>query len=137
MKKEQELLSAHGALVFQHPFYWYSMPPLLKLWMDTVLEYGWAYGPGGRALAGKDFQLSITAGGPFDSYRAEGYNTFPIEAFFPPYEQTARLCGMRWHAPLVLHHSTRAPEEFLHRHAEAVRDRLTELAIGESPERSK
>lgn len=131
-RPEQELLAAHDALVLQHPFYWYSMPPLLKLWLDTVLEYGWAYGSVGgestQALKGKDFLLSITAGGPLDSYRADGYNTFPIEAFFPPYEQTARLCGMRWHKPLVLHHSTRVPEATLLRHAENVRDHVSALA---------
>ena len=142
-RPEQELLAAHDALVLQHPFYWYSMPPLLKLWLDTVLEYGWAYGgagpggaPGGKgaqALKGKDFLLSITAGGPLDSYRAEGYNTFPIEAFFPPYEQTARLCGMRWHKPLVLHHSTRVPDSALLHHAELVRDHVRALATAGSP----
>jgi glutathione-regulated potassium-efflux system ancillary protein KefG len=131
VKAEQKLLAEHEVLYIQHPFYWYSMPPLLKLWFDTVLEYDWAYGPKGRALVGKDFFLSITAGGPLDSYRAEGYNSFPIEAFWPPYEQTARLCGMRWHSPEVLHHSTRVGEEALLRHAEKVRDRVSALAMGE------
>lgn len=130
VKKEQELLLSHDVLYVQHPFYWYSMPPLLKLWLDCVLEFGWAYGPGGRALEGKDFFLSITAGGPLDSYAPEGYNRFPVSAFFPPYEQTARLCGMRWHSPAVLHHSTKAPGDTLIRHGELVRDRITALAMG-------
>jgi glutathione-regulated potassium-efflux system ancillary protein KefG len=132
VKKEQALLLAHDAIMFQHPFYWYSMPPLLKLWMDCVLEFGWAYGPGGNKLAGKDFLLSITAGGPLDSYGPEGYNKFPMEAFFPAFEQTARLCGMKWHKPSVLHHSSKAGEELLLRHAEAVRDRVSALTLGKS-----
>ncbi len=129
VKREQELLLAHDALMLQHPFYWYSMPPLLKLWFDCVLEYGWAYGPGGEKLKGKDFFLSITAGGPLDSYHEKGYNTFPITAFFPAFEQTARLCGMKWHQPSVLHHSTKVSEETLLRHAEQVRDRVSALAL--------
>jgi glutathione-regulated potassium-efflux system ancillary protein KefF len=28
---------------------WYSVPPLLKLWMDKVLAHGWAYGHNGIA----------------------------------------------------------------------------------------
>jgi len=131
VKREQELLLAHDAVFLQHPFYWYSVPPLVKLWFDSVLEYDWAYGPNGRALAGKDFLLSITAGGPLDSYGSEGYNRFPIEAFFPPLEQTARLCGMKWHIPIVLHHSSKIPEDLLLAHAESVRDRVTALAMGE------
>jgi len=130
VKKEQEILLSHDALFLQHPFYWYSMPPLLKLWMDTVLEYDWAYGPKGDKLKGKDFLLSLTAGGPLDSYGADGYNRFPMEAFFPPYEQTARLCGMKWHKPSVLHHSTKVDDEKLLRHAELVRDRVSALAMG-------
>ena len=38
-------------VVWLQPIHWYSMPPLLKLWLDEVLAFGWAYGPGGDALA--------------------------------------------------------------------------------------
>ena len=51
---EQAALLAHDRLVFQHPFFWYSVPPLMKQWFDDVLTYNWAYGPQGKALAGKE-----------------------------------------------------------------------------------
>ncbi len=35
---EQGLVLAHDVIVFQHPFYWYSCPGLLKDWIDLVLE---------------------------------------------------------------------------------------------------
>jgi putative NADPH-quinone reductase len=57
--REQQLLEAHDRIVFQHPFLWYSVPALMKQWMDDVLTYGWAYGPGGTALHGKDW-VSVT-----------------------------------------------------------------------------
>ncbi|MEZ5580673.1 MAG: NAD(P)H-dependent oxidoreductase [Candidatus Competibacteraceae bacterium] len=47
-RAEQQAIQSAELLVFQYPTYWYSPPPLLKLWIDTVLEPGWAYGPGGR-----------------------------------------------------------------------------------------
>ena len=50
-----------------HPIQWYSMPALKKLWLDDVLTYGWAYGPGGTALQGKDIWLVATTGGPESS----------------------------------------------------------------------
>ena len=50
---EQAALAAARLVVWLHPTYWYSMPPLMKLWIDDVLAYGWAYGPGGTALHGK------------------------------------------------------------------------------------
>ena len=45
-KREQQLLLEHDVIVFQHPFYWYSTPAILKEWQDIVLEHGWAYGAG-------------------------------------------------------------------------------------------
>ena len=56
--------NAGSLIVLMHPIQWYSMPALLKLWLDEVLTYGWAYGPGGSALKGKDLWLVATTGGP-------------------------------------------------------------------------
>ena len=83
-----------------------------KLWLDEVLAYGWAYGPGGTALHGKDLWLVATTGGPEASYHPQGYNRYFFDAFLPPYEQTAALCGMRFLPPLLLHGAHRAsPQE--------------------------
>ena len=49
---EQRMLADADLVVFQHPIQWYSMPALLKEWVDLVLELGWAYGSGGTALKG-------------------------------------------------------------------------------------
>ena len=95
--------AAADTVVLQYPVHWYSVPALLKLWLDEVLEYGWAYGPGGTALRGKSVLAVASTGGTFDSYGPEGNHGHPIEAFLLPLEQTARLCGMDWLPPLVLH----------------------------------
>jgi glutathione-regulated potassium-efflux system ancillary protein KefF len=88
------------------------MPPLLKLWLDEVLQLGWAYGHDGRALRGKDLWLVISTGGHEEAYRPDGYNRYFFDAFLPPYEQTATLCGMRLLPPLVLHGAhTLTPDE--------------------------
>ena len=100
---EQALLATAKLIVWQHPIHWYSMPPLMKLWLDDVLAFGWAYGPGGTALRGKDLWLVATTGGPADSYRPTDYNRYFFDDFLPPYEQTANLCGLRFLPPLLLH----------------------------------
>ena len=112
---EQERLNAAQLVVLMHPVQWYSMPALLKLWLDEVLTHGWAYG-GGHALRGKDLWLVTTTGGPETSYHPQGYNRYLFEAFLPPYEQTAALCGMRFLPPLVLHgaHSVDSAEVAQH-----------------------
>lgn len=41
---EQEALSRADLIVWQHPMQWYSIPPLLKLWIDKVFSHSKAYG---------------------------------------------------------------------------------------------
>jgi glutathione-regulated potassium-efflux system ancillary protein KefG len=101
--REQELLLAHDVIVFQHPFYWYSTPSILKEWQDLVLEHGWAYGKGGTHLRGKITLNAITTGGPETAYHRDGYNRFTIRELLVPWEQTAHLCGMKFLAPFAVH----------------------------------
>jgi glutathione-regulated potassium-efflux system ancillary protein KefG len=100
---EQDLLRAHDVVVFQHPFYWYSSPAIIKEWMDHVLEWGFAYGDNGTALRGKRLLSAIPTGGPEDAYRRDGFNYFTVRELLAPFEQTARLCGMTYLDPFVLH----------------------------------
>jgi glutathione-regulated potassium-efflux system ancillary protein KefF len=123
---EQAALKAAKLVVWQQPIRWYSMPPLLKLWLDDVLTFGWAYGPDGNALRGKDLWLVASTGGPEDSYRPDSYNRYFFDAFLPPYEQTAALCGMRFLPPLVLHGAHKASEAELTAHAETYAQRLAD-----------
>ncbi len=121
---EQAQVAAARLLVLLHPIQWYSMPALQKLWLDEVLTHGWAYGHGGHALQGKDLWLVATTGGPEASYNPQGYNRYFFDAFLPPYEQTAALCGMRFLPPLLLHGAHRAGEEEVAAHVEVFRQRL-------------
>ncbi|MEO5669590.1 MAG: NAD(P)H-dependent oxidoreductase [Ramlibacter sp.] len=121
---EQAVAGAAQLIVLLHPVQWYSMPALLKLWLDEVLTYGWAYGPGGTALQGKDLWLVATTGGPEASYHPQSYNRYFFDAFLPPYEQTAALCGMRFLPPLVLHGAHRASEEEVAGHVAVFAERL-------------
>ena len=121
---EQARLSQARLLVWLHPVQWYAMPPLLKLWLDEVFAFGWAYGPGGRALVGKDLWLAASTGGPQESYQPDGYNRYFFDAFLHPHEQTAALAGMRWLPPLLLHGAHRADDEALAAHAALFAQRL-------------
>ena len=121
---EQKRLARADLLVLMHPIQWYSMPPLQKLWLDDVLTYDWAYGSRGTALQGKDFWLVASTGGPESSYHPQSYNRYFFDAFLPPYEQTAALCGMRFLPPLVMHGARRGSQEDLAAHVDTFVDRL-------------
>ncbi len=103
MPREQEALLAHDVIVFQHPFYWYSAPALLKEWQDLVLEHGFAYGSDGERLSGK-FLLSVTTtGADARAYGLDVVNYYTMHELLTPYRQLARFCGMRWVPPFVVH----------------------------------
>lgn len=99
---EKAALSAHEVVLWQHPFYWYSCPALMKQWIDLVLEYGWAYGPGGNAMEGKRITNVVSTGGPEAVYRPDGRNRFTVRQYLAPFEQTASLCKMTYLDPFLI-----------------------------------
>ncbi|MHC9088294.1 NAD(P)H-dependent oxidoreductase [Tenacibaculum sp. IMCC1] len=102
IQREQELLLQHDIIIWHHPLYWYSSPAILKQWKDLVLEFNWAYGPEGKVLHNKTIFNVITTGGSREVYCTEGYNTYTINEFLRPYEQTAKLCGMNYLSPFAV-----------------------------------
>nr|WP_321410967.1 NAD(P)H-dependent oxidoreductase [uncultured Carboxylicivirga sp.] len=103
VKREQDLLLQHDLIIWQHPFYWYSAPAILKEWFDLVLEHGFAYGRTGEALKGKYSMSVITTGGSKDTYNYKGHNQYPVTQFLLPYKQASSLCQMTYLPPMVFH----------------------------------
>ena len=124
VEREQRLLEEADRVIFQHPFYWYSTPSLMKEWFDVVLQYGWAYGDGGNALVGKRARTVVTTGGSKAAYCAEGHNGYPVGELLRPVEQTARLCGMDWQEPIVFYGALHLDEEGLAAAVETYRKAL-------------
>ena len=103
VKEEQQVLLKHDVFIWQHPFYWYSSPALLKEWIDIVLQHGFAYGREGKALAGKRVMTVISAGGRREVYREGGPRKYSIRQLLAPFEQTVKLCNMEYLPPFVVH----------------------------------
>ena len=125
---EQRLCESNDIIIFQHPFYWYSTPSIIKEWFDLVLEHGWAYGSTGNALEGKITFQALTAGGSQENYCAEGLNLFTIRELTTPFRSTVNLCGMDWLPPFaVLGIHQGLPENERVRHAENYRRTIIAL----------
>ena len=118
---EQKALMQADAIVLQFPYYWYSVPALLKKWIDDVFAFNFAFGPEGDKLKGKHFILSITVGGPEESYGPLGYNHFTIEQTLPPLQQMAYLAQMHYQKPVYTHSMVYIPG--VYNKQEAVEDR--------------
>lgn len=120
--REQQLCEEHDVIIFQHPFYWYQAPAIIKEWLDLVLEHGWAYGSKGKALEGKVFFQALTAGGDATTYQPNGANLFTIGELTSPFSATANLCHMTALPPFAVMGVHRGlPEEQLKAYAEEYR----------------
>ncbi len=121
---ERRALLAADLVVLQHPIYWYSAPAILKHWQDLVLARGFAYGPGGTALHGKAMLQAVSTGGPASSYCPGGGHGAPLAEYLRPFEQMARLTGMRPLTPLVIQGGHTLSDAEIARHAARYRDLL-------------
>lgn len=118
VKAEQRQLEEHDVIVWQHPFYWYSAPPMLKEWIDLVMEHGFAFGHEGNALKGKKVLTATTTGGRQEAYRKEGRNNFTMRQLLAPFEQTVNQCKMTYLPPFIVHGSLLIDEERIRKAAE-------------------
>ena len=96
---EQAVLVGYDRIIFQYPFQWYSMPPLLKKWIDEVFLQGWAYGQGGENLNGKEIGVAVSTAGISDVYAESVFGT--LEQLLKPMASTAKFIG----ATYIGHHA--------------------------------
>ena len=92
---EQKKLLWADAVILQFPLWWFSMPAILKGWVERVYAYGFAYGVGEHSdtrwgdrygegtLAGKRAMLIVTTGGWEPHYSTRGINGPIDELLFP------------------------------------------------------
>ncbi|WP_431514088.1 NAD(P)H-dependent oxidoreductase [Variovorax sp. DAIF25] len=73
---EQARLAAADFVLLQFPLWWFSMPAILKGWVDRVLSRGFAYSAGRKYetghFRGKRAMLSITTGTASTLYEPNG-----------------------------------------------------------------
>lgn len=91
---EQALIERHDRIVLQFPIQWYSMPALLKQWIDDVFTTSWLFGTGGKAVAGKELVLAMSIGGEEASYQSGGLIGYTISELIRPVQVFANQVGM-------------------------------------------
>ena len=76
VKTEQDKVAWCDLVIFQFPVWWFSMPAILKGWVDRVLSRGFAYSSGRKYesghFKGKRAMLSITTGTADTLYEPNG-----------------------------------------------------------------
>ncbi|NDZ73196.1 NAD(P)H-dependent oxidoreductase [Streptomyces sp. SID10362] len=140
---EQEKLLWADTVIFQFPLWWYTMPAILKGWVDRVFTHRFAYGVGVHdetrygerfgegTLRGRRAILSVTVGGPESHYTDRGING-PIEdLLFPIHHGILYYPGLEVLPPFVLHGADRLTEGGFEDAAKEWKERLLSLETTE------
>ncbi len=141
VKAEQEKLLWADALILQFPLWWFSMPAILKGWVDRVYAFGFAYGVGEHSdthwgdrygegtLAGKRAMLIVTTGGWEEHYSARGINGPIDDLLFPINHGILYYPGFDVLPPFVAYKVDRLDDSGFEATAERLRERMRTLAI--------
>ena len=120
---EQQKLLRADALILQFPMWWFSMPAILKGWVDRVYAYGLAYGVGEHSdrrwgdrygegmFVGKRAMLIVTAGGWQDHYSDRGVNGPMDDLLFPINHGILHYPGFTVLPSFVVYHTSRMNTE--------------------------
>lgn len=133
IEREQTAIADADRIVWQFPMYWYSSPALLKQWEDDVLTYGWAYGSGGKALAGKDLGVAVSPGAGALDYTAGGVCHTTIDRLLLPFQTTSLKIGTRFLKPFVSVGSLSMKDEDLAAQRKAYTTWLTDPDVPTQP----
>ena len=79
IQKEQKRVEWSDAIIFIFPFWWWSLPAMLKGWIDRVMSYGWAWvdpsDPDSGYLKSRKVLILTTAGASAGQLAKRGYDT--------------------------------------------------------------
>ncbi|MCO6055745.1 NAD(P)H-dependent oxidoreductase [Pseudomonas sp. MOB-449] len=120
--REQEKLRWADALILQFPMWWFTMPAILKGWVERVYAYGFAYGVGEHSdsrwgnrygegsLAGKRAMLIVTTGGWDSHYSSRGINGPIDDLLFPIQHGILHYPGFDVVPPFLVYRTSRMDE---------------------------
>lgn len=109
-------LLAADLLILSFPMWWFSVPAILKGWMDRVFVMGAVFGGdhglfGNAALAGKQAMLLLTTGGSNESFRPGGEFGSMDDFLFHIHRGMLEFVGYRVLDPVITYGPTRMTDE--------------------------
>ena len=118
LKDEMEKLEWCDILIFNFPLWWFSLPAILKGWVDRVFAMGFVYGAGKGTYENGVFKnktafVTMTTGGPEQSYAIDGKNGDIDTILFPIHHGMFYFTGMTVLAPFISWGPSRASENEL------------------------
>lgn len=125
-------LDAADLVIFTSPVWWFSLPAILKGWVDKVLALNFAYGHTATyetgPLKGKRALLALTTGGPDEWYQETGVNGLLETNFYHVHHGVFWYCGMTVLEPFVAYAAGRADDAQRSQYLASWKDRLRSLS---------
>ena len=137
--REQAKLRWADAVILQFPLWWFSMPAIMKGWVERVYAYGFAYGVGEHSdrhwgdrygegsMAGKRAMLLVTTGGWESHYSPRGINGGIDDILFPIQHGILHYPGFDVLPPYVIFRSGKMDEARFAHTRDALGERLDNL----------
>ncbi|KWE58687.1 NAD(P)H dehydrogenase [Burkholderia ubonensis] len=137
--REQAKLKWADAVILQFPMWWFSMPAIMKGWVERVYAYGFAYGVGEHSdthwgdrygegsLAGKRAMLVVTTGGWESHYGPRGINGPIDDVLFPIQHGILYYPGFDVLPPFVIYRSGKMDDARFAQTRDALGERLDSL----------
>ncbi|MBK5001843.1 NAD(P)H-dependent oxidoreductase [Pseudomonas sp. S31] len=105
VRAEQEKVQWADLVILQFPVWWFSMPAILKGWVDRVLSRGFAYSSGHKYdtghLKGKRAMLSVTTGTASTLYEPNGVDGDLHHILWPIHNGTLAYTGFTVLPPIA------------------------------------
>lgn len=130
--EEQQKLLWADIVVLQFPLWWFSVPAIMKGWIDRVFGHGFVIGVprpeggwlryGEGRLAGRRAMLAITTGGREEQFSPRGINGEIGELLFHLNHGLFHYTGMTVVEPFVAYRTVRLPADAF----DALADRYVE-----------
>jgi NAD(P)H dehydrogenase (quinone) len=134
---EQEKVRWSDAVILQFPMWWFSVPAILKGWIDRVFTNGFAHGPAvpppytEGALGGRRALLSVTIGARESAFSDRGAHGVLSDVLFPLQHGVLWFTGMAALEPFAVFGTVGLPAEGFEAAKEAYRRRLAGLFTDE------
>uniref|UniRef100_A0A3Q3N2M0 Ribosyldihydronicotinamide dehydrogenase [quinone] n=1 Tax=Mastacembelus armatus TaxID=205130 RepID=A0A3Q3N2M0_9TELE len=102
---EQRKVEEAELVIFQFPMYWFSVPAIMKGWIDRVLTQGFAFSLekiyDNGVFKDKKAMLSFTTGAIETMFRSDGINGDINVTLWPLQNGTLHFCGFEVLAPQI------------------------------------
>jgi NAD(P)H dehydrogenase (quinone) len=130
---EIEKVQQASIILFIFPLWWYSVPAIMKGWLDRTLAMGVAWDTGRiyekGLLRGKQAMVITNAGGPAEFFKRDGRHKAAVNDILHPINHTTLgFCGLNVHESFVALNVLGSTPQVLDKVLEELKFRVENLA---------